>query len=231
LQLFRTGEGPDLSARSTFVAAAAATGLAIAGPASAATLVLGLNVEFSGGTAPAGSTPWITATFDDSFGGPNTVRLTLEATNLVGTENIKEWHFNFDPALDPTLLSFVAVSNAASVPNAINTGVNAFQADGDGKYDIQFDFPPPPGSFGPRFTAGETVIYDLTYVAPISASSFDFFSVPGGGQGTFLSAAHIQSIGEGEDSGWIGVVPEPGTASLLGLGLLGLALRRRAPRA
>ena len=52
-----------------------------------------------------------------------------------------------------------------------------------------------------------------------------FFSDEGGGQGTFLAAAHIQRI-NGNDSGWIGVVPEPSTASLLALGLVGLAVRR-----
>lgn len=77
--------------------------LAGAGSAGATTLVLGLNTEFSGGTAPSGTAPWITATFDDSFGGPNTVRLTMSANNLVGTENVKGWYFNFDPALNPTL--------------------------------------------------------------------------------------------------------------------------------
>jgi hypothetical protein len=196
--------------------------------AQGATLTLGLDFEFSAGTPPAGTAPWITATFDDSFGGPNTVRLFLTAPNLVGTENVKEWNFNFDPSLDPTLLSFSVVGVPGSVPNAINTGVDAFQADGDGMYDIQFDFPPPPGSFAARFTTGETVVYDLTYISPISASSFNFFSTPGGGQGTFLSAAHIQMIGAGSDSGWIGVVPEPSTASLFALGLAALALRRRS---
>jgi hypothetical protein len=196
--------------------------------AQALTISFDLDYEFSGATAPAGPSPWMTVTFDDSFGGANTVRLTIDNVGLVGTESATGIYLNFDPALDATLLSFTAVDNSDSVPNAINTGTDAFMADGDGFFDIQFDMPPAPGAFGPRFSAGESIVYDLTYTSAITASSFDYFSVMGGGTGTYQAAAHVQSIGlAGEDSGWIGPVPEPSTGTLLGLGLL-LAVRRRS---
>lgn len=121
----------------------------------------------------------MTIILDDSFGGANTVRLTVEATNLTGGtygESINTFFLNFDPALDVLLLTFNVVNNADSTPNAINVGTNAFQADGDGFFDIKFDMPPPPNDPTSRFTGGETIIYDLVYVSAISASSFDFLS-------------------------------------------------------
>ncbi len=200
--------------------------LAVA-PAYGATLTFGLDTEFSGGTAPGGTAPWVVATFDDSFGGANTVRLTMTTPQLAGSENVEGWYFNFDPLLDPTDLTFTAIDNTASVPNNILTGVDQFKADGDGLYDILFDFPPPPGSMGARFTAGETVIYDITYTSAIDVSSFDFFSTPDGGNGVFLSAAHVLQTEDGSESGWIGVVPEPSTGLLVAVGLTALARRRR----
>ena len=66
--------------------------------------------------------------------------------------------------------------------------MNAFKADGDGYFDIMFDFPQEEEE---RFTIGETVVYDITYVEPIDVYAFDFVSDTGGGQGTYHSAAHI----------------------------------------
>ena len=198
------------------------------GAARAATITFDLDTVISG-TAPVGATPWMTATLDDSFGGSDTVRLTLSTTNLTGGsggESLALFFLNFDPILAPTQLSFTVFdeSGALEADTTISTGVNAFMADGDGEYDIQFDFPPPPGQGDARFTGGETVAYDMTYgLGDIDVSSFNFLSEEGGGQGNFLVAGHVQRI-NGESSGWIGTpIPEPETGILLGLGLFGLA--------
>jgi hypothetical protein len=207
--------------------------------ATAATLTYALDVLFAEtapGEEPAGPGPWVTITFDDSFGGANTVRVTMEGSGLSGGtrgENIHQIYLNFDPLLDATLITFSAVDNADSIPNGIFTGADSFMANGDGNYDILFDFPPPPGNAASRFTQGESVIYDLTYVSPIDVNSFNFFSVEMGGQGSYLAAAHLQRTPDGGNgSAWVGFVPQPSTAALLGMGLAGLAFcgRRRKPR-
>jgi len=208
--------------RSLFVLALA---LVWSGTAAAATLTFGLNVEFSGGSDPDGPTPWVTITLDDSFGGANDVRITIENTNVTGTEFVSGVYLNFDPLLDADLLSFSAFDISDSVPTVTGSD-DAYMADGDGFFDILFDFPPPPGNFAAKFTAGESVIYDVSYTSAIDVSSFDFSSVMGGGTGTYQAAAHVQGIDNDPDSGWVGV-PEPSVALLLLSGLLGLATRRR----
>lgn len=200
----------------------AAIALLIAAPASATTFTVDLETEFSGGADPAGGAPWITLTFDDSVGGANTVQLTISNVGITAAEFVSGIYVNFDSALDPDLLTITAVDVTASTP-AVSTGVDAFKADGDGFFDILFNFPPPPGQQAAKFTAGESVVFDLSYITPINANSFDFESAMGGGNGSFTAAAHVQGIAGGL-SGWIGNVPEPGSFALL-VAALGLAAR------
>jgi hypothetical protein len=181
-----------------------------------ASITMNLDVEFSGATPPAGATPWLVATFQDQGGG--VVRLTMDASGLVGTEFVSEWSFNLDNVtpLDPTLLAFTAVDISDipgfSTATDIDTGVDAFQADGDGQFDILFNFQTSAGAG--QFTSGESIVFDITYggVGTFNEGSFNFGSAPGGGNGTFHTAAHVQGIGtSGSGSGWIGNNDRPTT--------------------
>jgi hypothetical protein len=195
--------------------------------ASATTLSFDLDFEFSGAQEPAGPSPWVNLTFDDSINPSNTVRLTISNVGITAAEFVAAVYVNFNPALDIGQLGVSPVDVSASSPS-VSTGADAFKADGDGFFDILFDFPPPPGSAAAKFTAGESVVFDLTYPAAISVSDFDFDSAPGGGNGSYRAAAHVLGIAGG-GSGWVGngAVPEPATGILLGLAGLGLLVSRR----
>lgn len=181
------------------------------------TLFFGMNDTFSG-TSPSGSTPWITASFNQI--NSNTVSLTMSVANLVNSEFVTEWDFNLNPNKNPVSLSF-ARTDATTVGSSVATGTNAFKADGDGFYDISFTFPTANSN---RFSAGTgPVSYNISSTNPLSAADFNFLSAPGGGAGPFLSAAHIQGIGADSLSGWIDptvAVPEPYTYLVLASFLL-----------
>lgn len=175
--------------------------LVLASQANAGTLEFELDVEFSGGAMPSGT---LTAVIDDSFGAANTVRLTMDATGLSGTEGVRQWYFNFDPAETASSysLTFHHVSGAQAKKIVIRQ--NNCKADGDGFYDFKFIFNDEPNGLGPD-SDDITSVYDITYTSVITVSSFNFLSVPGGGNGQYLSAAQVIDIG-GDDinTGWVG---------------------------
>src|SRR6185503_10467667 len=90
---------------------------------------------------------------------------------------------------------------------AITEGVNAFKADGDGKYDVLFQFSTTPGD---SFTGGEQISYLITGITGLDAMDFyRFLSLPAGGHGPFFAAGHVQAISYGEGSGWIAPSDSP----------------------
>ena len=210
----------------------------LAGNAQATMKQIIIDQVFSGSVTPTGSQPWLTAIFEDTGLPPGEVKVTLSVTGLVQPEKVDEWDFNVDngstgnPAIDPTTLAFSAPTKTGTFDDpTINTGINAFKADGDGKYDIQFMFST---ANGHEFGAGESVMYTITGPASLTAESFSFLSQPAGGAGPFYSAAHILSIGQGGNSVWASPISPPGTpapepaAIVLGLmaGCAAIGLRR-----
>jgi len=187
------------------------------------------DMEFSGGSRPAGVPPWLNATFDDGDSA-GSVTLTLTAINLTTTEFVSDWLFNLDPRLDPTGLTFALsgtpATNGFSDPN-VSANVDSYKADGDGEYDIEIAFDVSDGS-STRFDAGDVAVFTIGGFSSLTANSFNYLSTPAGGHGPYVTAAHVQGIGE--YSGWVThlrPIPEPGTLSLLILGACLPLLRRR----
>ena len=187
--------------------------------AMADTFQLKYDTVFSG-TAPEGSAPWLLATFTDA--GANTVTLNVSAFNLSGSEFVRSLYFNNINA--PTSFSYDFTGSTAPTPG-VSQGLDAYKADGDGKYDILFAFP----TSGDRFTSGEVFNAALTGTG-LTATSFNSLSLPAGGAGTWLAATHIKSIGTAENSGWVAgtlnTVPEPVSTVLFLVGGTTLAIRR-----
>jgi hypothetical protein len=204
-----------------------------------AALIFNLDTRFSNTTDPAGTAPWLRATFAQN--GLNTVRLTMENLVQDPDEFVSLWGFNLDPLLNPGTLAASLVSTTTNTNDITAfTGVNGQNVDGGGLYDIWFDFDiAPPAD---RFLGGDTVVFDFTMAGLVEAD-FDFLATPQGGNGPFKTAAHIQGIGpSANDSTYVGTtnggggtppeeIPEPASLLLLGMSLLGLAGVRRFKKA
>ncbi len=201
--------------------------LTATGVARADFLAIDLNFEFSGASAPSGSGPWLRAEFSSTTAGE--VDLKLISLLSGSQEKVGVWAFNLDTAFDPTDL--LVTQDSGPAIDGYATGTDAFKADGDGFFDLRFDFP----NNGDTFGMGDVAEFTITSTDAITASSFAFLSVNGPvGKTGFLSAAHVQGIGaQGEDSGWIAptVIPLPAPAylGLAGLGLAAMvgAIKRR----
>jgi hypothetical protein len=225
---------------------AAALLFARSAPASMMVIDVGTIFSSSGNnSSPAGTPPWLRATFDD-HGSTGSVTLKLEAVNLTSNgsgpdEFATEWDFNVDPAIDPASLSFSAPTKVGTFtdPTINHASDNSYKADGDGKYDVQFLFETAnAGRFGPN----ESVTYTITYPG-LTAASFDFLSAPAGGSGPFYTAAHIQGMGPNAGASvWASEggppiitpgVPEPSTmvlGSIAFLVAIGAARHSRSDR-
>ncbi len=178
------------------------------------------------GCAPEGAGFWLNVTFDDE-GTAGSVNMTLTATNLTGNEKVGQLYLNLDPVLSPTSLSFSSPTQFGTFDTpAISKGVDGYKADGDGYFDVLFDFST---SEGHEFGVGESVSYVISGISTLTAESFEFISYnKQDSKIGYLVAAHVQSIGPAGNSGWV-TVPEPATLAILGIGSL-LFLRKRRLR-
>ena len=198
--------------------------------AHAATVTFNYTESF-GAVSPDGPAPWATSVIEDI--AQDTVRLTMSVADTVGQAVLTGMYFSLVDDSQSTLdgLDFTYVSGSGPAASQVLATTDGFMADGDGSYDILFDFPPPPGP--PSFGFGDTVVYEITG-GGLDALDFNVFGTPGpgGNPGPFLSVARFQSTGpSGGDSDWVGAVPVPAAVWLFGSGLLGLvgvARRKKA---
>ncbi len=188
-----------------------------------AAVVFDFDDAFSGNPPAGTNTPWLEAQFQDVT--PGTVRLTVLNLGLTGSENIDQLYFNLATNLNPLALTFSGLSISGADLPLISLGTNQFKADGDGKYDILFDFAQG-GTVTNRFDGTDTFTCLISGISGLTANNFNYLSQPAGGAGPFFAAGHVQRIGAGSLSGWVSatsagsvsVVPEPHLASFLWLG-------------
>jgi hypothetical protein len=197
-------------------------------------VVFNLNYEFSGAQSPQGPAPWLTATFSDVSTG--IVQLEMSTAGLINQEFVSEWFFNLNTSYNPSNLVITHVSSDVTAETVLksasqSTNTNKLKADGDGYFDFGFEFYT---SGVNKFVAGKTSIYTISGIPNLKETDFLFVSAPGGGNGSWHSAAHVQGIGAtGGGSGWIGPTtaavsePSPYLAYGLALGGLGWVMWRR----
>ncbi len=150
------------------------------------------------GTSPAGTSPWITATFSDA--GSGKVNLDLSSANLSGAGYISLWYFNFDPVENINDLVFTRTDAGSITTPTISTSTDGYTLTGTGYFDIEFNF-------STDFKGGNTMTYEISSLVSLTPSMFYFTDTTGNLQ----TEAEIQKI-QGNNSGTIGApAPEPKT--------------------
>jgi hypothetical protein len=211
--------------------------------AAGAAITMSFGETFSNNVNPGGSGPWLLINFNDATASAgNDIRITMTAVGLEDDEFISSVYLNILTQYPVGSFSGQVITD----PNSTYAGAlyqqNAYKADGDGLYDLLFNFQ---SADCCRFGADYQFVFDINLISgTLLLAQFIEQSFPDGGSGPFFGAAHLQGIagdpfgtstwirpnlppGSDDPPGDDPVVPEPATIAMMGTGLIAIAAKMR----
>lgn len=179
--------------------------------------------------------------FGDSYGYTFTIEDTADSSVFSATLTNDSSSSLSDALIDALAFNMNPNLSLGSDFSIVNVSPTWTFSEGSG--GIQFDYVGERTTQDTRLAPGDSLTFDFVFAVALPANPFDLWTTSaissgagiGGGEDFGQVAVSFQQLGidgEGSDllaSNWTPTtsVPEPGTALLLGLGLLGLARARK----
>lgn len=188
---------------------------------SASGIVYQINTLLPDSPKSGSSIPSLTADFENANGG---VLLTISGSGLTGGEFASDVYFNLDPAMNAANLVFnqSASTGAFSTPTIQQSSSQSFKADGNGKYNLEFNFG---AANGTAFTSGNSITYLISGISGLTCNDFAF--LPSGGNGSCYTEACVNSQGDDKNTWICAPVPEPSTVALFSFAFFLFAATKR----
>jgi hypothetical protein len=164
---------------------------------------------------------WSTASGTTSiFTSPLAASAPVDIVTVKPTGTWSPYDFTFTKDSANNDVMYVADDGASSV----NGGLLKFTKNGGGTYDFAY-----------RITTSATGLRGIGVVGGKIYATTDtgknIFEITDGGSAALSSFSSIATAGTNENFRGLEVVPEPASFAVLGLGLLGLAVRRKRSKA